>query len=32
MKLAIESKAVGQDVVMRLNRTDRRIFDLHIEA
>lgn len=32
MKLAAESKAAGRNVVVRLNRTDGRIFDLTVEA
>jgi Uncharacterized protein conserved in bacteria (DUF2188) len=32
MKLAAESKAAGRSVVVRLNRTDGRIFDLTIDA
>lgn len=31
MKLAIESKAAGRNVVVRLNRTDGRVFDLTVE-
>ena len=32
MKLALESKAAGRNVIVRLNRTDGRVFDLAIEA
>lgn len=32
MKLAMESKAAGRDVAVRLNRTDGRVFELPIES
>lgn len=32
MKLAMESKAAGRHVLVRLNRTDGRVFDLTVEA
>ena len=31
MKLAIESRAAGRNVVVRLNRTDGRVFDLAVD-
>jgi hypothetical protein len=32
MKLAMESKAAGRSVVVRLNRTDGRVFDLTVDG
>jgi hypothetical protein len=32
MKLALESKAAGRNVAVRLNRTDGRVFDLTVES
>lgn len=31
MKLAMESKAAGRDVMVRLNRTDGRVFELSVD-
>ena len=32
MKLAMESKTAGRNVVVRLNRTDGRVLDLTVDA